>query len=114
ITFLESKKISKAEKIPLLIKKPRINEEKKRSRVLIEDDNEHVRNSIANLLHQEGYQIKTAANGLRAIHICKTFKPNVALIDIGLPDINGYKVAKILRKEYQNKKEKITLIAFTG
>ncbi len=82
------------------------------SKVLIVEDNKDIRDSISKILSHRGHEVKMTHMGLTAIKISKKFKPNVALIDIGLPDINGYKVAKILKE--QNKNKKIKLIAFTG
>lgn len=84
------------------------------SRVLIVDDNKDIRETISKILRHKGHPIKSTSHGWQALKISKTFKPNVALIDIGLPDINGYKVAKMLKEQYENAGAKIRLIAFTG
>ncbi|MBX4200807.1 response regulator [Candidatus Parcubacteria bacterium] len=86
----------------------------KTSRILVVDDNADIRNAISNILVHEGYQVKSTHDGSAAIKISKTFKPHTALIDIGLPGISGYKVAKILREQHDSKDRKIKLIAFTG
>ncbi len=83
-------------------------------RILVVDDNADIRNAISNILSHEGYEIKSTHDGAQAIKISKTFKPDAALIDIGLPGISGYKVAQILRERYNNQRRKIKLIAFTG
>lgn len=80
-------------------------------RVLVVDDNADIKNAITRLLEHKGITVSSAGNGKDAIKISKKFNPDVALVDIGLPDINGYKVAKALRKD--NGKN-IKLIAFTG
>ena len=93
---------------------PKMARTKTKSRVLVVDDNEDIRSSISKILRNEGHEIKTSHNGLNAIKISKTFKPQTALIDIGLPDISGYKVAKGLRQQHSGELPKMKLIAFTG
>ena len=95
-------------------KEPKTIAHKKQIKVMVVDDNKDIRNAISKILQLQGYQIKTVYNGLTAIKIAKSFMPDVALVDIGLPDINGYKVAKLLKEYYHNKNKKIKLIAFTG
>jgi PAS domain S-box-containing protein len=99
--------------------KPEIIQEKtdgkkENSRILVVDDNVDIRNSITALLTHEGHTVKSTHDGLEAVKISKTFKPDAALIDIGLPTINGYKVAKMLREQHANEEPKMKLIAFTG
>jgi PAS domain S-box-containing protein len=94
------------------VKKVTPEYKKNTSRVLIVDDNEDIRDAMSKILHLAGHTIKTTYNGAQAIAIAKTFKPHTALIDIGLPDMSGYKVAKILKDQPQHKKVK--LIALTG
>lgn len=83
-------------------------------RLLIVDDSKDIRNTISKILEQRGHITRVTSNGLAAIKIAKKFNPDVALIDIGLPDVNGYAVAKKIKKQYENLEKKITLIAFTG
>jgi signal transduction histidine kinase len=84
------------------------------SRVLIVEDNADIRNAMGNLLRQEGHFIKTADTGRSALRASKAFYPDTALIDIGLPDMNGYKVAKLLKEQGRANRRPIKLIAFTG
>jgi signal transduction histidine kinase len=67
-------------------------------RILIVDDNEDVAESIAELLRDLGNVIETAYDGPAALRIVKAFKPEVCLIDIGLPAMDGYEVARKLRE----------------
>jgi len=96
---------------PIKIKQSKTVKNHYNSKVLIVDDNEDILDAIAKILQQEGYIIQTANKGLDAIKISKSFQPDTALIDIGLPDINGYKVAKAIAKDNA---KKIKLIALTG
>jgi diguanylate cyclase (GGDEF)-like protein len=81
-------------------------------RILIVDDYVNAAESLSMLLQMEGHKIKTANCGIKAIELAHTFHPQVVLLDIGLPDLNGYEVAKRLRAlpETQN----ALLIALTG
>lgn len=85
----------------------------KEHKILVVDDNTDIRNAVAKILELQGHTIKEAYDGKSAIKTAKSFKPEIAVVDIGLPDMKGYKVAQALRKEIGDSK-KIKLIAFTG
>ncbi|HVT29532.1 MAG TPA: ATP-binding protein, partial [Lacipirellulaceae bacterium] len=68
-------------------------------RILVVDDNRDTATSCARLLNALGHDVQTAYDGASAIEIAKSFKPQVIFLDIGLPGLNGYDVAKILRTE---------------
>lgn len=63
-------------------------------RVLIVDDNDDGRAMLELLLHAMGHEVLTAANGAEALQLLAQASPEVALIDIGLPDIDGWEVAR--------------------
>jgi len=67
-------------------------------RILIVDDNEDAAESIADLLRDLGNEIETAYDGPAALRIAKVFRPEVCLVDIGLPAMDGYEVARQLRE----------------
>jgi PAS domain S-box-containing protein len=67
-------------------------------RILLIDDNADVTESLALLLQIEGHEVDTADCGLKGLEKAQTFRPQVVLLDIGLPDISGYEVAKRLRE----------------
>jgi len=79
--------------------------------LVVEDDVDH-RDSLKGLLEIWGYAVEIAGNGPQAIDMAIAGRPRVALIDIGLPDIDGYEVAKRLRTELG--KDGIYLVALTG
>ncbi|WP_020159440.1 PAS domain-containing hybrid sensor histidine kinase/response regulator [Methylobacter marinus] len=81
-------------------------------RILLVDDNADVAESLALLLEIQGHELDTADCGLKAIEMAQTFRPQVVLLDIGLPDINGYEVAKRLRKLPETRRA--FLIAISG
>ncbi|WP_031431741.1 hybrid sensor histidine kinase/response regulator [Methylomicrobium agile] len=67
-------------------------------RVLVVDDDPDVRESTALLLGLNGYEVRTADSGERAITLIDTFRPDVVLLDIGMPGENGYQVAQRIRR----------------
>jgi signal transduction histidine kinase/CheY-like chemotaxis protein len=83
-----------------------------RCRVLVVDDNQDSADSLAMLLRIMGHEVRTAHDGLEAISAAATFQPDVAILDIGLPKLNGYDVAKRIREQPRGKD--IVLVALTG
>lgn len=81
-------------------------------RVLVVDDNEDTVQGFAMLLKAYSHEVRTAQNGIAAVQLALEFKPQVAMLDIGLPELNGYEVAKQIRKQPGG--TKIVLIALTG
>lgn len=67
-------------------------------RVLIVDDNIDVLTTLSQWLRMGGYEVRSACNGAQAIAVTLEFEPQIVLLDIGLPDINGYDIALQLRK----------------
>ena len=82
------------------------------SRILVVDDNEDSANMLAILLKTSGHAIRTAYTGPMALEIAAEFLPELVLLDIGLPGINGYEVARRLRQIPQL--HRIKLVAMTG
>jgi signal transduction histidine kinase len=78
--------------------------------ILVVDDNEEAAQALARLLEFRGHTIYVAHSGREAIENTRLFKPEVILLDIGLPDIEGYDVARELRQNGVRAK----LIAVTG
>lgn len=79
--------------------------------ILIVDDNKDAADGIKMLLERSGYKAAVAYDGEGALTKVKKIHPKVVVLDICLPDISGYKVAEILRKEFG---DSLTLIALTG
>jgi CheY-like chemotaxis protein/two-component sensor histidine kinase len=68
-----------------------------RKRILIVDDNRDAADSLALLLQIHGHEVRTAYSGREALEITEKFLPDFVLLDIGLPSLNGYEVARRLR-----------------
>jgi PAS domain S-box-containing protein len=81
-------------------------------RVLVVDDNHDAAQSLAMMLRVMGHDTQTAFDGLEAIQAAGTFRPDVVLLDIGLPRMDGYEVARQIRRRDWGKT--MLLIALTG
>jgi CheY-like chemotaxis protein len=66
-------------------------------RVLIVDDNRDSAQGLALMLDLDGHEVRTAADGFEALQIAEAFQPQVVLLDIGMPGIDGYETARRLR-----------------
>jgi signal transduction histidine kinase len=81
-------------------------------RVLVVDDNVDTAQTLAMLLKTSGHDVRTAHTGPNALEATLDYQPNVVLLDIGLPGLNGYEVAKRIRQ--QPVLHNIVLVAMTG
>jgi signal transduction histidine kinase/ActR/RegA family two-component response regulator len=81
-------------------------------RILIADDNADLAESMAMLLRLEGHEVRVALDGSSALDLAEEFEPNAALLDIGMPGLNGYEVARELRSRRNG--HGLLLIAATG
>jgi PAS domain S-box-containing protein len=82
-------------------------------RVLIVDDNEDALVSAADVLQMLGHEVRTATSGPAALEVVEQFKPDVGLLDIGLPGMDGYELAERLRAKLGGSPG-LRLIAITG
>lgn len=80
-------------------------------RVLVVDDNRDLLAVVSTILESEGFQVKGASNGPDAIAMANDWSPDLALLDIGLPGMSGFDVARSLRSDLG---KGLTLIALTG
>ena len=83
-----------------------------RRRVLIVDDNRDSVETMATLIRLSGHEIEMAHDGETALKKAKSFKPEIILLDVGLPDMHGYEVAERLRAIPENKS--LVIVALTG
>ena len=80
--------------------------------VLVVDDNVDAARTLAALLEESGHKVKLAFNGHSALEVAIDYRPDVVLMDIGLPGINGYEVAQQIRQ--QEALKNVLLVALTG
>jgi CheY-like chemotaxis protein len=80
--------------------------------VVIIEDNADSRRMLEAMLKLDGYRVRTAADGKEGLQAILELRPRFAIIDIGLPGLNGYQVARHVRKNLS--KEEVILIALTG
>jgi CheY-like chemotaxis protein len=66
-------------------------------KILVVDDNRDAADTCAMLLEASGHHVQTAYTGRQALELARTFRPHALLLDIGLPDIDGYKLAGQVR-----------------
>jgi len=78
---------------------PEQGENVEKSRILIVDDNKDLATSLARLLRILGHEVEVVYDGRKGIEIARTYRPRVVLLDIGLPNLDGYQVARTLREE---------------
>jgi CheY-like chemotaxis protein/two-component sensor histidine kinase len=81
-------------------------------RILVADDNQDAADSLAILLQAAGHDVRTAHGGETALSVASAFQPAIALLDIGMPDLDGYEVAKRIRSTPWGRN--MHLIAITG
>jgi PAS domain S-box-containing protein len=83
-----------------------------RRRILVVDDNRDFANTLAALLETFGHEVRTVYDGRTAVAIAAEYRPDAVLLDIGLPEMNGYEVARELRQVPGL--AQVRLVAFTG
>jgi PAS domain S-box-containing protein len=81
-------------------------------RVLVVEDNDDVRRALETLLRLGGCEVAGAADGAQALAESRRFRPTVVLVDLGLPDVSGYEVARSLRGDADL--AGVHLVALTG
>jgi PAS domain S-box-containing protein len=88
------------------------NRDAAKLRVMVVDDNRDAADTLALMLALEGYDVRTAYAGRDAINLAATYRPDVALLDIGMPGMSGYEVADAIRQAPWG--NDIRLVALTG
>jgi two-component system CheB/CheR fusion protein len=83
-----------------------------RTQIMVVDDDDLIALTLPELLKSRGYDARAARDGQAALELSRIFRPDVVLIDLGLPGMNGYEVAHRLRSE--NKDRPLLLVALTG
>lgn len=83
-----------------------------RRRVLIVEDNQDAGEMYRILIELSGHEVLVAENGTRGLELLKSARPDIALVDIGLPGMDGYEIARRFRAEPNTKH--VMLVALTG
>jgi PAS domain S-box-containing protein len=107
---LPSAEPRKLDSAPVVLRSPAVEHAPRR--ILLVDDNEDALMLLGDALAASGHDVRTAAGPAAAIEIARTFQPEIAILDIGLPDMDGYELASKLRDVQGN--DKLHLIALTG
>lgn len=82
------------------------------SRILIVEDNEMNRDMLSRRLERRGFEVSVAADGLQGIERAQSLKPELVLLDLSLPEIDGWEVARRLKSDPCT--AKIPIIALTA
>jgi two-component system, chemotaxis family, CheB/CheR fusion protein len=85
---------------------------KRKLRVLVADDNRDEVLTLSALVEGEGHEVRSVLNGRDVLEALRAFQPDVVLLDIGMPDRNGYDLAREIISRYGD--ERPRLIAVTG
>jgi CheY-like chemotaxis protein len=83
-----------------------------RRRMLVVDDNVDAANALRYLLENDGHEVRIAADGALGIALAREYKPDVLLLDLGLPRLSGYEIAKLVRSD--DSLRNVVIIAITG
>jgi PAS domain S-box-containing protein len=84
-----------------------------RARVLVVEDNDDAREMLCHLLRLAGHEVHEAVDGPTAVRLALSLKPDLVLVDVGLPGMDGYEVARHLRRD-ANGGAPLRLVALTG
>lgn len=83
-----------------------------RRRILVVDDNVDAASSLAMMLKIMGHEVRTAHDGLEGVEVATAYRPDLILLDIGMPKLNGYEVCRRIREQPWGKN--LFLVALTG
>jgi PAS domain S-box-containing protein len=83
-----------------------------RRRILVVDDNNNAASSMAMMLKMMGNEVRTAHDGLEGVEAAEAFRPDIVLLDIGMPKLNGYETCRRIREQSWGKNT--VMIALTG
>ena len=81
-------------------------------RILVVDDNRDAADSLAMLLASLGAEVRVATDGREALELLNAYEPSAVLLDIGMPGMDGYEVARAIRQRFPERRA--TLVALTG
>ena len=82
-----------------------------RRRVLVVDDNEDVRTSVSDMLRDAGYEVEAAPDGTAAVDLAERWRPHCVLVDLNMPIVNGYELARQLRARHSPAQMKLVMMS---
>jgi two-component system, sensor histidine kinase len=97
---------------PAASARPVDDAESRTRRILLADDNADFANSLGQLLSAQGHDVRIAYDGAQALQAARDFNPQIAFVDIGMPKVHGYEVARRLRADADT--SGCVLVAVTG
>jgi PAS domain S-box-containing protein len=83
-----------------------------RARILVADDNRDAADTLSMILELDGHEVRTAYDGVKALQIAEQLAPQIAFLDIGMPNLDGYQTARRIRE--QSWGSAMLLVALTG
>jgi CheY-like chemotaxis protein len=83
-------------------------------RILIADDNLDLRVSFAAILRESGHEVRLAADGSEALQLAEQWQPEFVVLDIHMPGIDGYEVARRLRARFPSRAMRLVMMSGTG
>lgn len=106
----ESTKISVADDSPLDVIKVSEKKKTKSAKILVIDDEPEITDIIETFLENAGYEVQSENSSLMGIEKAKTFKPDLILLDIMMPFMDGYEVCKDLKKSLETAKTPVIFL----
>jgi len=82
--------------------------------ILIVDDEPNIVLSLEYLMKKEGYQVRTASNGEEALHALQESKPDLVLLDVMMPRMDGYEVCQVVRSDPKLSSVRIIMLTAKG
>jgi CheY-like chemotaxis protein len=83
-------------------------------RILVADDNRDLRISFAAILRDSGHEVKLAADGTEALQLAEDWQPEFVVLDVHMPGINGYEIARRLRARFPPEAMHLVMMSGTG
>jgi CheY-like chemotaxis protein len=82
-------------------------------RILVADDNQAVRNSFAAILQEMGHDVRLASDGVQAVEVAEAWSPEFVIVDVHMPKIDGYGVARKLRARFPHGAMQLVMMSGT-
>jgi two-component system alkaline phosphatase synthesis response regulator PhoP len=79
-------------------------------KILAVDDNEKITHVMTRMLENDGHEVITANSGVECLEILKTVKPDLILMDVMMPNMDGWEVVREIKKDKSNKDIKISML----